>query len=185
MKTWLGLLLAILFLPTGAPDPVSSMEKKLQHIEANGTLARPDSTPTDLSEQEINAYFASGKFKLPGGVQSVRFTGLDGAITAVARVDFDKIRASRRSSNPLLSVFSGVNDVEVQAHAHGAGGKGIVQVDSVVLNDVEIPRFVLELFVEKYLQPKHPEIGLASRFDLPSKIDSATIGKHSVRLIQK
>jgi hypothetical protein len=185
MKTCLGLLLAILFLPTPPVGPASSMEKKLQHVEANGALAHPDSTPTDLSEEEINAYFASGKIKLPDGVQSVRFTGLDGAIGAVARVDFDKIRASRRSSNPFLSVFSGVNDVQVQAHAHGAGGKGIVHVDSVSLNDVEIPRFVLELFVEKYLQPKHPEIGVDSRFDLPDKIDSATIRKHSLRLIQK
>ncbi len=185
MRACLGLFLAILFLPTGAPNPASSMEKKLQQIEANGALAHPDPTPTDLSDKEVNAYFASGKIKLPDGVQSVRFTGLDGAITADARVDFDKIRASRRSSNPLLSVFSGVNDVEVHAHAYGAGGKGMVHVDSVALNDVEIPRFVLQLFVEKYLQPKHPELGLDSRFDLPDRIDSAVVGKHSLRLVQK
>lgn len=185
MKICFGLFLAIFFVRTGAPDPAINMEKKLQHIEANGVRAHPDSTPTDLSEQEINAYFASGGIKLPDGVQSVRFTGMDGAITAVARVDFEKIRASTRSSNPLLSVFSGVNDVEVQAHAQGSGGKGVVHVHSVSLNDVEIPRFVLELFVEKYLRPKHPEIGLDSRFDLPAKIDSATIAKHSLRLIQK
>ncbi len=185
MKICIGLFLAVFLFPTGAPSPTSGMERKLQHIQANAALAHPDSTPTDLSEREINAYFASGKIKLPDGVRSVRFTGLDGAITAVARVDFDRIRASTRSSNPLLSVFSGVNDVEVQAHARGSGGKGVVHVDSVALNDVEIPRFVLELFVEKFIQPKHPEIGLDSRFDLPDKIDSALIGQHSLRLIQK
>lgn len=185
MRACLGLFLAIFFLPTGGPNPASSMEKKLHHIEANGALAHPDPAPTDLSELEVNAYFASGKIKLPEGVQSVRFTGLDGVVTAVARVDFDKVRAAQQNSNPLLSVFSGVNDVEIQAHAHGADGKGIVHVDSVSLNDVEIPRFVLRLFIEKYLQPKHPEIGLDTQFDLPDKIDSALVRKHSLRLVQR
>ena len=103
MKICFSLLVALFFFLTGAPDPASSMEKKLQHIEANGTRVHPDSSPTDLSEQEINAYFASGKIQMPDGVQSVRFTGLEGTITALARVDLDKIRASRRTCPTVRS----------------------------------------------------------------------------------
>ncbi len=33
--------------------------------------------------------------------------------------------------------------------------------------------FVLELFVEKYLKPKYPDIGIDSRFALPARVDSA------------
>jgi hypothetical protein len=161
------------------------MERKLQHIETNSSLAHPDPSPTVLTESEINAYFAAGKIKLPDGVQSVHFTGESGVVTAKARVDFDQIRTGRKSSNPLLSIFSGIHDVEVEAHAHGAGGKGLVDVDSVALDGVEIPRFVLQLFVEKYLQPKHPEIGLHSQFVLPDKIDTATVGRHALEVTQK
>ena len=61
----------------------------------------------------------------------------------------------------------------------------MVHVDSVSLDGVEIPQFVLELFVEKYLKPKYPNIGIDSRFALPAHVDSATVGLHKVTVIQK
>jgi hypothetical protein len=164
---------------------VASMDRKLQRIEANGASAHPDQTPTEFTEEEVNSYLASGRVQLPSGVQSVNFQGEPGVITANTRVDFDQLKAGKRSSNPLLGVFSGVHDVVVQAHAHGSGGQGIVNVDSVSLDGVEIPRFVLQLFVEKYLQPKYPNIGLDSHFALPDRIDTATVGRHKLTVTQK
>ena len=87
--------------------------------------------------------------------------------------------------NPLLSVFTGVHEIVVAAHAQGGGHEGVVHVDSVALDGVDIPRFVLQSFVEKYLQPKYPEIGLDSRFSLPQKIDTASVGEHRVTVTQK
>jgi hypothetical protein len=164
---------------------VASMDRKLQRIEANGASAYPDQTPTEFTEEEVNSYLASGRVQLPSGVQSVNFQGEPGVITANTRVDFDQLKAGKRSSNPLLGVFSGVHDVVVQAHAHGSGGQGIVNVDAVSLDGVEIPRFVLQLFVEKYLQPKYPNIGLDSHFALPDRIDTATVGRHKLTVTQK
>ncbi len=168
-----------------SPTAVASMDRKLQHIEQNGAIPRPDQTPTEITEQEVNAYFAAGRVKLPAGVQSVNFQGRSGVVNATSRVDFDQLQAGRRSSNPLLAIFTGVHDVLVVAHAHGAGGQGFVQVDSVSLDGVEIPRFVLQLFVEKYLQPKYPNIGLDSRCALPEKIDTARVGLQKLTLTQK
>jgi hypothetical protein len=164
---------------------VTNMERKLHHIESNAALAHPDPKPTQMTEGEINSYFAAGKFPLPAGVRSVRLSGEGGVITARARVNFDQIKTGRQSSSPLLSIFSGEHDIEAEAHAHGSGGTGFVNIDSVALDGVEIPRFVLQLFVEKYLQPKHPEIGLNSRFRLPDKIDAAAVGKHQLTVTQK
>ena len=164
---------------------VESAERKLQHIQRNGEQAQPDRTPTELSEQEINAYMASGRVKLPAGVKSVRFEGKPGLITATARVDFDQIRAGQRSSNPLLSLFSGVHEIVVVAQARGVDHKGHVDVQSVSLDGTEIPRFLLELFIEKYLQPKYPGIGMNSQFPLASKIDTATVGEHKLTVVQR
>jgi hypothetical protein len=172
--------------PSSKSSPaVSSMERKLQHVQSNATLAHPDQTPTEFTEQEINAYFASGTIKLPAGVQSVIFQGQPEVVTATSRVDFDQLKAGRRSSNPLLSMFSGIHDVVVSAHVHGAGGQGYVNVDSVSLDGVEIPRFALEMFVEKYLQPKYPGVGLDSNFVLPDRIDTAKVGLHKLSITQK
>ena len=167
------------------PSLVPSMERKLQHIEQNGALAHPDQRPTILLEDEVNAYFAAGRVKLPKGVQSLVLHGTPGVINGDSRIDFDQLKQGRNSSNPLLSIFSGVHDVEVIANARGAGGVGYVQIQSVSLDGVEVPHMVLQLFVDKYLKPKYPNLGMDSRFALPSKIDIAIVGSHQLTVTQK
>jgi hypothetical protein len=166
-------------------SPLASAERKLQHIESNGTSPHPDPTPTEFTENEINAYFAAGKVALPAGVKSVRFQLQPRTVSGNARVDFDQFRSGIGSYNPLLSVFTGVHDVLVAAHAHGSGGQAYIEVDSVSLDGVEIPRFALQLFVEKFVQPRYPGIGLSSRFGLPDRIDTATIASHRLTVVQK
>jgi hypothetical protein len=168
-----------------AAASLSSMDKKLNYLQQNAAQEPPNSAPTEFTEREINDYFAAGKVKLPTGVHSVRFEAKPGVITGVSQVDFDQLKAGQRSANPLLSVFSGVHDVVVVAHANGIGHKGYVEVDAVSLDGTEIPRFALQLFVEKYLQPKYPDLGLNSRFALPEKIDTATVGQGKLTVTQK
>jgi hypothetical protein len=173
----------------GVPAPnaaaSSSMEKKLQYVASNGRAARPNPSPTEFTEQEINSYFASGKVKLPAGVQSVSFREQPEVVAASAQVDFDQIKAGRNAGNPLLAIFSGVHTVAVVAHAHGEGGQGFVHVDSVVLDGSEIPPILLQLFVQKFVQPKYPNIGIDSRFSLPDQVNSASVGRQKLTLIQQ
>src|SRR6266496_509012 len=171
--------------PVSETSAATAAQRKVDHIEANGALAHPDPAPTQFTEQEINAYIASGKVQLPEGVQSVHLVGMDGTVTGTARVDFDKVKTGRKSSNPLLSMFSGMHNVEVKAHAQGRNGTGIIHVDSVALDGAEIPHFLLELFVDKYVAPKYPGVGMDTQVPLPNKIDSATIWQHNLTLIQK
>jgi hypothetical protein len=168
-----------------AAASISSMDSKLAHLQQNAAQEQPNPAPTEFTEREVNDYFAAGKVKLPAGVHSVRFEAQPSVITGISQVDFDQLKAGQRSSNPLLSVFSGVHDVVVVAHAHGAGHQGYVEVDSVSLDGTQVPRFALELFVDKYLKPKYPELGLNSRFDLPDKIDTATVGHGKLTVTQK
>ena len=161
------------------------LQRKLDHIQQNGARQRPDPTPTVLTEEEINAYLASGAVRLPRGVESVRLQGSPGVIAGSARVDFDKLTEGARSANPLLNMFTGVHDVAATAHASGKGGQAEIQVDTVSLDGVEIPRMALEYFVNHYVKPKYPGVGLDTRFAMPSRIDSATVGQHQLTIVQK
>ena len=58
-------------------------------------------------------------------------------------------------------------------------------MDSVSLDGVEVPQFVLRLFVEKYITSRYPNVGIDSQFKLPDRIDSALVGPHQVTLVQK
>ena len=160
-------------------------ERKFQHIRENAERNPPDQTPTRFTRGEINAYFASGRVQLPTGVQQVRFSSTPGSIDAVARVDFDAITAKQQSSNPLLSLFSGVHDVRVVARAEGSGHTGHVHVERVELDGTAIPRMALEFFIDRYLKPKYPNLGMDSTFELPNRIDTAVVGENELTVTQK
>ena len=180
-----GLFLLAFADASANSQAAASVDRKIQHIDANARSAHPDQKPTVFTEQQINAYLASSQIQLPAGVESVKLVGQPGVINGTARVDFDRVRAGANSSNPLLSIFSGVHEVVVATHAHGANGQGYVHVDSVSLDGIDVPNFVLRLFVEKYLQPRYPQIGIDSRFNLPDRIDSAIVGEHEMTVRQK
>ena len=162
-----------------------SAQRKFDHIEQNGKLAHPDSTPTVLTEREINAWFSSGQADLPQGVRNLKLQADPGAIHGTADVDFDQVTGGRYSANPLMALFSGVHQVTADAHAQGANGVGQVHIDSVSLDGVAVPRMALEYFVDRYIHPKYPDLGIDSRFKLPSKIDRADVGSHEVTVVQR
>ncbi len=161
------------------------LQHKLDHIRQNSESVPPDTYPTVMTEEEVNEYFAAGRIKLPRGVRKVTFQGQAGTVTTLAIVDFDEILGGQHPSNPMLSVFSGVKNVRIEADAAGDNGVGRVHVRSVSLDGNAIQREALELFVNKYLTPKYPNVGMDSQFQLPSRIDSATVGYHKVTVIQK
>jgi hypothetical protein len=163
----------------------SSCERKFEHIRQNADQPHPDQTPTVITQDEINAWFSSGKAQFPKGVKKLRFSGEPGIVHATALVDFDEITAGARSSNPLLALFTGIHEVQATAHASGSGGIGHVHVDSVSLDGFGVPRMALEFFIDRYIKPKHPEIGLDSRFKLPYRIDIARIGSRELTITQK
>ncbi len=163
----------------------ASADTKLRHIEENARHNPPDQAPTVLTEREINAYLMSGRVQLPAGVRSVAFTGQNGVLNTTARVDFDVITAQSRSSNPLLALFRGVHDVHAVAHASASGGRGEVHIDSIDLDGTTIPRMALQFFVDHYVAPKYPGVGLDSEFQLPDRIDTARIGDHQLMLTQR
>ena len=164
---------------------VDSAEQKFDYIHRNGQKPRPDPHPSEITEQEVNAYLASGKVRLPAGIESVHLVGIAGTITGRCQVDFDRVRAERSNSNPLLKLFSGVHEMVVEAEAAGSNHQGRVHVNSVAIDGIEVPSFVLELFVDKYVTPRYPGVGLDSTFTLPDKIDTATVGLHKLTIVQR
>ena len=181
----LGIVLAAVLFCGAVGNPADNAEQKLEYIQRNGQKTHPDPTPTQLTEAEINAYVASGKVRLPAGVETIRLTGDHGVIAGNSHVNFDQVKAGRGNSNPLLQLFSGVHDIVVNAEGSGSNYQGHVHVNSVSIDGVEVPHFVLEMFVEKYITPKYPGVGLDSTFRLPDKIETATVGSHVLTMIQR
>jgi hypothetical protein len=84
-----------------------------------------------------------------------------------------------------MSMFSGTHDVQVIANAQAQNGEAQVHVQSVSIDDVNIPRVALEFFVDHYLKPKYPDVGLDSTFRPGYRVDSARVGTHQLAIMQK
>ena len=178
-------LLARAAKPRRQTEAADAFQKKLDHIQENAKRETPDERPTIVLEDEVNAYFAQRRLKLPDGVQSVRFQFQPGKVIAFTRVDFEEITKERHSWNPLLALFSGVHDAEVVAHAEGHAGRAQVNVDSVTLDGVSVPRIALELFMEKFVQRKFPNVRMDGHYKLPEKLDTVTIQPRQSTVTQK
>lgn len=161
------------------------MQQKVAYLEKNAARPTPEPKPTVITQDEANAYFAEGGVKLPKGVNSLKLSAEPGTIDAHAQVDFDAITQKARSSNPLLGVFTGTHDVHAIAEASGRNGNGTITIQHIYLDNIEVPQIALQFFVDRYLKPKYPNVGLTSTFKLPLKIDSATVESGKVILLQK
>jgi hypothetical protein len=158
-------------------------QQKLDYLKQNSEKEKPDQRPTVLAESDLNAYFAAGRVKLPNGLEKIKFSVLPGKGTVQMTVNFDELTA--HSSNPLLALFTGTHLADVNAHGEGSGGIAHAHVDTVTLDGSEIPRFVLQLFVEKMLQPKYPQASLDPNIRLPEKIDLVILGERKITVTQK
>ena len=176
-------------LQSAAPHSAAfqDAQRKLQAIAENGRLAQLKPKTTVLTADEINAYLAEGGIALPDAVQRVRFSSLPRLVTAAARIDFGRLTASRRISNPLMAaLFTGVHDVSVEARASGDGGIGFVLVESVTIDGIKVPRAAMQFLVDYYLRPKYgPNVGLDSRFPLPAHINAVMVGSNQVTVTQR
>jgi hypothetical protein len=165
--------------------PATRFQQKLDFLERNAKATPVRRRSTQINADEVNAWFAEGGYKLPKGVQKVVFHSQSGVIQADSTIDFDAIKEGKRNLNPLLSMFSGVHEVQVNANASVSAGEGQVNIQSVSIDGVSVPRIALELFVSKYLKPKYPNLGLDNQFRMPDRIDSAVVGNNSAVLTQK
>ena len=185
------LLVCIAAAPSVAQDQsrhsaaYRSMVEKAAYLKKNAAREHPDPKPTEITQDEGNAYFAEGGVKMPKGVSSLKLTAQPGVLDGHAQVDFDAVTEKARSKNPLLGVFTGVHDVHVVTEASGSHGTGTITVQKVELDGIEIPQLVLQLFVDRYLKAKYPNVGLTSTFKLPLRIDSAAVETGKVALVQK
>ena len=165
--------------------PAQRFQSKLDFLERNGNANPVQRRSTQINADEVNAWFREGGYKLPQGVQKVIFHSQPDTIQANTTVDFDAVKEGKRNLNPLLSVFSGVHEVQITATGSAQNGRGQVNVQTVSIDGVSVPHLALEMFVSKYLRPKYPNIGLENNFEMPDRIDTATIGNDNALLTQK
>lgn len=190
MKRWILLSIPLALLTAAGQATQHSADfrsflQKIAYLRSNAASQHPDPKPVELTDSEANAFFNEGGVRLPVGVSHVLLAAHPGQIDAHAQVDFDQIMQRRGSNNPLAGAFTGRHDVHAVSDARAANGIGTIHIQSVELDGVQVPQFALEWFVEHYVTPRYPNLGITSTFKLPLRIDSAVLENGKVQLQQR
>lgn len=188
-----AVVLTLVALPLAGRSPQQQATASAAYTSAAAKIAQIVMGPADskgqtvsLTADECSAFVSEGGVKLPTGVTAVHFSSTPGEITAVTKVDFDKITAGRGSMNPLMLLFNGVHEVTTKAAAEGKNGQATINIESVQIDGVTVPRQALEYFAEKYIQPKYGKnVGMNSTFAMPANIESAVVGQNLLTVTQK
>ncbi|MGH9786428.1 MAG: hypothetical protein ACRD88_19845, partial [Terriglobia bacterium] len=95
-------------------------------------------------------------------------------VSGSSLVDFDKLKDGLRSPPHPIADFllRGEHKISVEGAAEGAHGIGEFRLERVWLDDVELPRPVVEFLIEHYLRPRYPNAAIDRPFRLPYSIES-------------
>ena len=164
------------------------LEPKLAQIVTNGQSDTP-STPTVLYQREVNAYLTfQAAEALPIGVTDpfIAF-GDNGHLSARAAVDLGAVSSSQpRGILDPLAYLSGVVPVAASGVLHTANGGGRLDIDSVSVGGIPVPRAVLHELVRYYSRTgSQPDgVDLSEPFTLPYQIVEVRISRSQATVVQ-
>lgn len=140
----------------------------------------------EISEQEANSYFRHKMASsLPPGVSKIRLKFQSARPTGFVLVDFDKIKETLSTAlNPALSYFlQGVHTVGVGGTFSSSNGTGQFHLETVTLDGITLPQFVVDFLIERYIKARYPNVAIDRPFSLPFSIEQANVEEGKVVLV--
>ena len=172
--------------PVVSADAANTAAQKLERIQSaeNGP---PTPFLTDFSEQEVNSYlYYEMAPEYPAGLEKIVIRLAPGRLQGTAEVDFDKARAARRSGArssipPMMEyLLRGRHTLAVEGTFSAIGGVGQFDLETVTLDGVAIPQSVVDVLIDSYIRPRHPNFDPERPFTLPYSIDRLQVLRGNV-----
>jgi hypothetical protein len=155
-----------------------SLESKIRVLSEPESAGPNSFQPIVVTENEVNAYLKyHGPGFLPAGVRDPAVRITPDRVFGSADVDFGEF--SRTAGNPadwgpkvLAAMFKGSQRVAVSGRMVAQNGQANVKIETVVVGTTTVPDWLVDLLLEKYLQPRY-------KFDLSKPI---ALPDHVVRV---
>jgi hypothetical protein len=158
-----------------------SLEAKLQILESKD--AQPSATypAVIITEYEANSYLKvhSSEF-LPKGVRTPVLSVQPEHAMASADVDFDALSSSYPDPNEmgpkiLAAMFHGTQHVTVTVKVQSESAGVRVQIESIVVGSMTMPRWLVDLIIQQFLQPRY-HFDLSKPLPYPDHVTMIVLG---------
>lgn len=175
---------------TASRQQADALARKITQITQRGAQPPAAGARTEVSEDEVNSWFAfRAQPYLPEGVSNPNVAMLgDGTMRGAAMVDLEAL-GKRRSKGGLLDLWSylgGKVPVAVTGTLRARDGRGQFEVKSAEVAGVPVPKALVQELVSVYASSpdqKKP-ISLDAAFDLPARIRSIDVGRGQLVVVQ-
>jgi hypothetical protein len=165
--------------------------RKVAQIVVQGdSVQKPGTKKTQVSESEVNSWFAySAKPLLPAGVTDPRITLVGkGKVAGQAVVDLDAIAKKKQSGGTfdVWNLVGGKVPVNVAGTLRTKDGIGTFLVESADVSGLPLPKSFLQEVVSYYSRtPAHPQgVKIDDPFELPASIRQIDVGDGQAVIVQ-
>jgi hypothetical protein len=161
---------------TPTAEDSARLRAKVDAIARNAELPTPSPLLTQITEREVNAYFAfDGRPHLPAGLADPRIViQRDLSLLGTATLDLDAVRQQRQSRGWLdpLAYLSGKMAVSVSGRLESANGLARFLLDSAKIGGITVPKVVVQELLTFYSKsPSSPRgLNLDDPYPLPAHI---------------
>ena len=166
-----------------------SLEAKFQILDSKEAPTAANSSPVIVTEFEANSYLKvhSSEF-LPGGVRTPTMSFQPEHASASTDVDFDEL--SRTYPNPndmapkiLAAMFHGTQHVTVVAKIQPEAAGEHVEIESVVVGSMTVPKWLVDYVIQNVLQPKY-NFDLSKPVPYPDHVTQIVLGTGQVTCLR-
>src|SRR5947207_11624402 len=165
--------------------------RKVAQIVVQGdSIQKPGTKKTQVSETELNSWFAySATPLLPAGVSDPKVTLVgNGKLAGQAVVDLDAIAKKKQTGGTfdIWSLVGGKVPVNVAGTLRTRDGVGTFQLESADVSGLPLPKTFLQEVVSYYSRtPTHPQgVKIDDPFELPASIRQIDVGSGQAVLVQ-
>ena len=121
---------------------------------------------------ESFVFFSMGD-EIPARVDSIDVTVGAGTIAAATELTFD---SEESSGNPIVDLLlESPHSLFVKGALEGHAGEGAFELQQVRVEGFPVPIVIVELLIDRYVNPRFPEVDLAEGFLLPWGIEEIVL----------
>jgi hypothetical protein len=157
------------------------LQVKIDTIQKASTIEPRDPEQMEVSDLELESYVLfSLKEQIPARVDSFDVQLTRDTVAADTRLTF----ASNSTRNPVIdALIAGTHDVFLKGKFSARDGMGKFDLEQVRVDGIPVPKSVIQALVERYVNPKHPDVDLNSPFEMPWGIENLTIRQDKASIV--
>jgi len=170
------MLLALGQRPASAgvsPEAAEALARKIARIEQSATEPGREAGASlvRVSDVEMESFVLYWMTEdIPPRVDSIDVVLGHGTIGAVTELTFDE---ENQTGNAIVDrLFAGTHSLVVSGALEGGEGRGRFELQEVRLDGIPVPLFVIDILIERFVNPTYPAVDLDEPFALPWGVDA-------------